>query len=85
MEGTNHTSEVARIRQQIADEYAAADRVFHGFAETAQHAYITARQENIALYFEKLTQYMSQEDAMHMLMVTLEDAKDHNPINSANE
>ncbi len=85
MEGTNHTSEVARIRQQIADEYIAAHRVFHDFTETAQHAYITARQENIALYFEKLTQHMSQEHAMQILMNIQEEAKEHNPTSFTKE
>jgi len=42
----NHLQEeLARIRQQIADEYSAVSRVFHDFTQVSKHEYITARQE----------------------------------------
>jgi len=63
MDETNK-SEVARIKQQIADEYQAASRVFTDFTATAKHAYLTARQEKLGTCLEELTQHMSPEDAM---------------------
>jgi hypothetical protein len=61
-------SEVARLRQQIAEEYQAASRVFGEFAETSRHDFITKRQENVASYFEKLTQHVSPDEAMRILI-----------------
>jgi hypothetical protein len=63
-----HTSEVARLREQIALEYQTAKNVFTGFTPTARHAYITKRQENIAGYFAELKQYMSGEEAFTLLL-----------------
>ena len=63
-EDETNKSEVARIKQQIANEYQAASRVFTDFTATARHAYLTARQENLGAFLEALTQHMSPEDAM---------------------
>ncbi len=63
-EDETNKSEVARIKQQIANEYQAASRVFTDFTATARHAYLTARQENLGACLEELTQHMSPEDAM---------------------
>jgi len=60
-------SEVARLREQIALEYQAASRVFHDFTPTAQHEFITKRQENIAACYEELKQFMSPQEAMILL------------------
>ena len=60
-------SEVARLRQRIALEYQAADRIFHDFTPTARHAFITQREENIAACYQELTHYMSPEEAMVIL------------------
>lgn len=55
METNIGKSEVARLRQQIEMEYEAAERGLYGFAEgAAQHAFITARMENIGTCFEEL-------------------------------
>jgi hypothetical protein len=61
-------SEVARLREQIACEYRASQRVFSGFSPTARHEYITKRQENIAGHFEELKKHMSPEEAMLLMM-----------------
>jgi hypothetical protein len=61
-------SEVARIRQQIADEYQSAQFMFTGFTPTAKHEMITARQERIALHFEELQKHISPEAAMQILI-----------------
>jgi uncharacterized protein YbaP (TraB family) len=61
-------SEVARLRQQIAEEYQAASRLFCEFTETARHDFITKRQEHVASYFEQLTQHVSPDEAMRILI-----------------
>ena len=60
-------SEIARIRRQIALEYEAAERVFTGFTATAAHAFITARQENIAACYIELTRYLSPAEAIRLV------------------
>jgi len=57
-------SEVARIKQQIAQEYEAAQQVLMGFTPTAKHEYITKRQENLGDFFEELKIHMTPEEAM---------------------
>jgi flagellar biosynthesis/type III secretory pathway ATPase len=60
--------EVARLREQIALEYQASQRVFTDFTPTAQHEYIRERQENIAAYFQDLTRYISSEEAVALII-----------------
>jgi hypothetical protein len=61
-------SEVARLREQIALEYEAANRVFTDFTPTARHEYITKREENIASYYEELKKHVSPEEAIGILV-----------------
>jgi len=61
-------SEVARIRQQIADEYQSAQFMFSGFVPHGKHEYYTQRQEQIAIYFEELQQHIPVEEAMQILI-----------------
>jgi hypothetical protein len=61
-------SEVAKLREQITLEYEATRRVFTDFTPTARHDFIVKRQENIAVYFEELKQYMAPEDAMELIL-----------------
>ncbi len=61
-------SEVARLREMIALEYQAANRMFTDFTPTGRHDYITKRQENIEACFKGLTQYMSPQDAVSIIM-----------------
>lgn len=63
-----HKSEVARIREQIAREYQAAQQIFGGFTPTAKHEYLTKRQENLGMYFEELKEHISPEEAMQIFM-----------------
>ncbi len=62
------TSEVARLRAQIALEYQAAKQVFTGFTPTSRHEFIIKRQENIAGYFEELKQHISPDEAMLLII-----------------
>ena len=73
MNETN-TSEVARLREQIALEYEATQRVFTDFTATARHEFITKRQETIAACFQELQQHMTPLEAAAMVSETLHDA-----------
>lgn len=65
-------SEVARIRERIALEYQASQRVFTDFTPTANHEYITKRQENIGVCFEELSKLLSPQEAVLLVAETLE-------------
>lgn len=54
-------SEVARLLQQIEREYLAAQRGLTGFAESARHAAITARLENMGKLHESLRAIVGDE------------------------
>lgn len=61
-------SEVARLRQQIAQEYEAATRGLTGLASgTAQHRFITARMERIADHHQTLTHLVGVQEATRIV------------------
>ncbi|MBV9021941.1 MAG: hypothetical protein JOZ71_14660 [Ktedonobacteraceae bacterium] len=61
-------SEVARLMQQIAAEYEAAARGLTGLAYgAASHAFITARQENIAMHVQELRGQVGDQQAFALL------------------
>ena len=74
-------SEVAQLKEQIALEYQASERVFTGFTPTAKHEYITKRQENIAVHFEALKQQIGEEAAM-LFIIQLETGTNDNTLAS---
>ncbi len=66
-------SEVARLRQRIAEEYEAAMRGLTGFAYgTAKHEFITRRMEQIGTCHETLKQLVGEQEATRMLAETLQ-------------
>ncbi len=66
-------SEIARLRQQIADEYLAATRGLSGFAAGAsQHRFITARMERIGAYHDTLKHLVGEREATRLMAETLE-------------
>ena len=67
MSGSESKSEVARLRRQIEEEYAAAQRGLCGFAVTAQHAFITARMENVWLLRERLVTHVGEDEATRLM------------------
>jgi len=73
MSETNR-SEVARLKERIACEYQAANRLFTDFTPTARHTYITRRQETIAAYFQELQQYVTAEEAAAIVSQVANDA-----------
>jgi hypothetical protein len=60
-------SEVARIREQIEQEYRAAERLRSGFAITARHAFITVRMDNIGRCREQLVPLVGEDEATRMM------------------
>jgi hypothetical protein len=64
-------SEVTRIRERIALEYQASQRIFSDFTLTSRHDFITKRQENIGECFEELSKLMPPEEAIAIVAETL--------------
>jgi flagellin-specific chaperone FliS len=71
-------SEVAQLRQRLADEYQAAQWGLTGLAYgTSKHQFITAKMENMGKAFETLTQLVgSPEEAGKIVAETLKDLPD---------
>ena len=68
----NH-SEIARLRQRIAEEYEAAMRGLSGFAcGSAKHQFITKRMERIGSYHETLQHLVGEREATRIVAETLE-------------
>ena len=66
-------SEVARILDQIRKEYEAATRGLSGLSQgTCQHAFITARMENMVDLHEKLQAVAGDKSAMKLMATMLD-------------
>jgi hypothetical protein len=73
MDVQENRSEVARLRQRIAQEYEAATRGLTGLAfGMAKHEFITKRMEQIGTCHETLKQLVGEQEAIRMLTETLE-------------
>ena len=69
-------SEVARMRQRIAEEYLAAQRELTGLCQgTAKHEFITARMEQIGACHETLKHLVGADEATRIMNETLEAAE----------
>jgi hypothetical protein len=64
-----NNSEVARILQKIALEYAAAEQGFSGYAQVSRHDFIQAKDHAIHLYREKLIELIEDKDQATELVV----------------
>lgn len=68
----NH-SEIANLRQRIAEEYEAAMRGLTGLAlGSAKHQFITQRMEQIEAYHQTLQHLVGEQEATRMMAETLE-------------
>ena len=66
-------SEIARLRQRIAEEYEAAMRGLSGFASgSAKHQFITKRLEQIGTYHATLQHLVGEQEASRLMAETLE-------------
>lgn len=69
----DHRSDIARLRQRIAEEYEAATRGLTGFATGfAKHQFITQRMEHIGMYHETLQRLVGEQEATKIVAETLE-------------
>ena len=69
----NNASEIARLLNQIETEYVAATQGLSGFAESAKHAAITARMENLGRLHENL-RALAGDEATRLFAACLEGA-----------
>ena len=60
-------SEVARLRQRIADEYEAADRALHGPAMVGRHDFIVAHTANMSSLIMELKSLVGDEVMVKMI------------------
>ena len=60
-------SEVARIREQIEQEYRSTELLRSGFAMTSRHAFITARMNTIGHYRKQLEPLVGEDEATRMM------------------
>ena len=68
------SSEIARFREQIPQEYEAAQSPLSGTAYgTANHQFITARIERIGTCHEALKHLVGEREAARMMVKTLEE------------
>ena len=73
MDVQENRSEVARLRQRIAEEYEAAMCGLTGLASgSATHEFITRRMEQMGACHETLKQLVGEQEATRMLAETLE-------------
>ena len=68
-------SEVARLLEQIDQEYEAAQRGLEGMAITARHDFITVRMERIASHYRSLSQVVDPDEARALLLKPSEHEK----------
>jgi hypothetical protein len=68
-------SEVARLMQQIRDEYTSGNHALYSFTVLAPHDFITKRMENIAGHFDALRQIVD-DDTMQQLLENLGDTNE---------
>lgn len=72
---SENKSEIARLRQKIADEYLAATRGLSGLAQgTSQHKFITKRMERMGQCHAKLQKLVGEQEAIKLLAQALEEA-----------
>jgi hypothetical protein len=64
----DHRSEVARLREQIAQEHQAAEWAVTGLASgTAKHLFITRRMERIGDHQQRLASLIGEQASMQIV------------------
>jgi len=67
----DNVSEVARIRQQIAEEYAAARRGLEGPAIISRHEFIATRMDNMGRSYHELSELLGEQEAIKVVAETI--------------
>ena len=65
-------SEVARLKERLDEECAAAHQALYGYAQTGKHEYITARMENVGRVHDELIERIGQQEATEMLVKAMD-------------
>jgi hypothetical protein len=66
------SSEIAQIKQRIAEEYQAATDGLTGLSSgTAKHLFITQKMKNMEKYQTELEAIVGQDQAMHIMNETI--------------
>jgi hypothetical protein len=76
-------SEVARLRQQIASEYAAAVHALYGYASVSKHEFIESRMTNLGVCHQKLINLLGEREATKVLVETIEQVGDKKALQGA--
>ena len=76
MADVRNNSEVARLMQQITEEYESAQRGLYDSAMTAKHAFIIARMENMGRLQEELQEVVGSHQVIALIVEALERAED---------
>jgi hypothetical protein len=77
-------SEVARLLDQIREEYEAAMRGVSGLAQgTSRHSFITTRMENMGKLQTQLDELIG-DNAIALVVTCLENCTDYSPGSQAN-
>jgi hypothetical protein len=68
-----NNSEVARLRQQINDEYTAAYCGLYGLTEgSARHEFINKRMQNIQVAYERIAGLVGTDEAIELVVNMIE-------------
>ncbi len=65
-------SEVARLRQQIAEEIRAMTTGLSGYAVTAKHTFISRKYSQLGTYHQKLVPLLGEQEALAVVIDLLE-------------
>jgi hypothetical protein len=70
-----NSSEIARLREQIAREHEAACWALTGLAVgTAQHWFITRRMEHIGVHQQRLSELIGEQASMALVVAVMDDS-----------
>ena len=73
MDRQENSSEIARLRQRIAEEYEAAMLGLSGLAPgSTRHQFITRRMEQMGAYHQTLQHLVGKQEAARLMAETLE-------------
>jgi hypothetical protein len=79
-----HRSEVARLLDQIREEYEAAMRGLSGLSQgTSRHSFITTRMENMGKLQTQLDELVG-DNAIALVVTCLENCTDYSPSTQSN-
>jgi hypothetical protein len=68
------SSEVARLKENLRLEAAAAFQGLYGYAEVTKHQVIHQKLERVRKAFEQLKQHVDEEEAARLMLKAMEEA-----------